>query len=110
MPLRSVMAHFREDQIERSASMAEAARSAKSRAQVVCEVVDRSLASAYDTARAQRYATAYPTLTHGTDAWGSLDAWHDAAFCSPRRPRAYSRSTGGGWVASWGHQAGKLFA
>lgn len=77
MPLRSVMVQLRDDQIERLD--AEAARSGKSRAQIVREVVDRSLAPAFDEVLAARYAAAYPAPTHGTDAWGSLDAWHAAA-------------------------------
>lgn len=77
MTLRSVMVQFREDQIERLD--AEAARSGKSRAQIVREVVDRSLVPAFDSALADRYAAAYPIGSYGVDDWGSLDAWHDAA-------------------------------
>jgi Ribbon-helix-helix protein, copG family len=81
--MKSIMVQLRDDQIAQLD--AEAARSGRSRAQVVRDAVDRSLPTHFDQALSDRYAAAYPDGESGTDEWGSLDAWHAAAAAARRQ-------------------------
>ena len=90
MSLRSVMLQLRDDQIARLD--AQAAGMGVSRSKLVRDAVDASLDRPLAVDVAAQYAAAYP---HGegpdgpasdSDAWGDIDAWHEAA--------ARSRHTG----------------
>ncbi len=83
MTMKSIMVQLRDDQIAQLD--AEAARSGRSRAQVVRDAVDRSLPTHFDQALADRYKAAYPDGETGTDDWGSLDDWHAAAAVARRQ-------------------------
>lgn len=96
--MRSVMVQFREDQIEWLDT--EASRSGKSRAQVVRDVVDDSLAPQFDQELADRYAAAYPSPISGVDEWGSLDAWHEAAAQS-RQKEFHGENSAGAERDEW---------
>lgn len=77
MALRSVMLQLRDDQLDRLD--ADAARAGVSRSKLVRDAVDALLDGRVDPDVAQQYREAYPAPTHGSDAWGDVDAWHDAA-------------------------------
>ena len=84
--MKSIMVQLRDDQLAQLD--AEAARSGRSRAQVVRDAVDRSLPTHFDQALADRYRAAYPDGKSGTDEWGSLDEWHRAAADARRQAPA----------------------
>jgi Arc/MetJ-type ribon-helix-helix transcriptional regulator len=75
--MRSVMVQLSEDQIARLD--VEAARKGVSRSSVVRSAVDESLRPRFDQTVADQYAVAYPDGKFGSDEWGSLDDWHEAA-------------------------------
>ena len=75
--MQSVMIQLRGDQVERLD--AEATRIGASRSQLIRNAVDALLDKPFDVDVAERYRLAYPEPRHGVDAWGDLDAWHDAA-------------------------------
>lgn len=75
--MRSVMIQLRGDQIERLD--AQSARTETSRSHLIRTAVDAFLDEPFEVDVAERYRLAYPTPTSGVDAWGDLDAWHDAA-------------------------------
>ena len=75
--LKSVMVQLSDHQIARLD--VEAARMGVSRSSVVRSAVDDSLRPRFDQAVADQYAQAYPDGKFGSDDWGSLDAWHEAA-------------------------------
>ena len=77
MALRSVMLQLREDQIAQLD--AEAARVGGSRSKLVRDAVDSLLTRTVDPDIAELYTRAYPEPRSGTDEWGDVDAWHDAA-------------------------------
>ncbi len=69
--------HLSDDQIARLD--VEAAHKGVSRSSVVRSAVDESMRPRFDQAIADQYAVAYPDGTFGSDEWGSLDDWHEAA-------------------------------
>lgn len=77
MTMRSVMIQLRGDQIERLD--AQSARTSTSRSHLIRTAVDAFLDQPFDVDVAEQYRVAYPTPSYGVDAWGDLDAWHDAA-------------------------------
>jgi len=77
MTLRSVMLQLREDQIKRLD--AKAVSVGASRSKLVRDAVDAILATPVNDDVATLYALAYPEPSLGVDAWGDLDAWHEAA-------------------------------
>jgi hypothetical protein len=77
MTLRSVMLQLREDQIAQLD--ADASRAGVSRSQLVPDAVDALISRPIDHDVAAMYRAAYPDERFGTDEWGDLDAWHEAA-------------------------------
>ena len=71
------MLQLREDQIERLD--AQAVSVGASRSKLVRDAVDATFATPVNDDVADLYARAYPELSFGTDDWGDLDAWHEAA-------------------------------
>jgi len=77
MTLRSVVLQLREDQIAQLD--ADAARVGASRSKLVRDALDALLTPVADPDVVEQYRLAYPPGGVGSDAWGDLDAWHDAA-------------------------------
>jgi hypothetical protein len=75
--MQSIMIQLRDDQLERLD--AEAKRIDVSRSHLIRTAVDALLDKPFDVDVAERYRLAYPEPRYGVDAWGDLDAWHDAA-------------------------------
>jgi Ribbon-helix-helix protein, copG family len=88
MTLRSVMLQLRDDQIARLD--AQAAGMGVSRSKLVRDAVDASLDRPLAVDVAAQYRSAYPDSdgpdgpASDTDAWGDIDAWHEAAARSRR--------------------------
>lgn len=77
MTLRSVMVQLRHDQITQLDI--DAKRAGTSRSKLLRDAVDAAQAPAGDADVAAQYARAYSEDRFGSDAWGDLDQWHDAA-------------------------------
>ena len=71
------MLQLRDDQLERLD--ADAVRAGVSRSKLVRDAVDVLLDGRTDRDVAEQYRDAYPTSEFGTDDWGDIDAWHEAA-------------------------------
>lgn len=88
MTKTSVMVQLEPSQIE--ALDERARREGISRSRLIRQAVDELLHPPTDPDIAAQYAAAYPDRRLGSDDWGDVDAWHEAAEADRGAPTGES--------------------